>query len=56
MTLKGRGEVVFTKMDKFERWARGKDVHWEKQVGVFGFISIQLTPIWLVVESLQGII
>ncbi len=33
-----------------------RDVHWEKQVGVFGFINIQLTPIWPVMkESLQGI-
>jgi hypothetical protein len=27
MTLKERVEVVFTKMDKFERWVNGKDVH-----------------------------
>lgn len=27
MTLKGRGKIVFTQMDKFERWVRGRDVH-----------------------------
>jgi hypothetical protein len=28
--LRGRGKVVFFEMDKFERWVRGRDVHWEK--------------------------
>jgi hypothetical protein len=27
VTLKGRGKVVFTKMDKFEKWVRGRDAH-----------------------------
>jgi hypothetical protein len=40
MTLKGRGKIVFTQMDKFERWVRRRDVHWAKHVGVFGFINI----------------
>ncbi len=40
MTLKGRGKIVFTQMDKFERWVRGRYVHWAKLIGVFGFINI----------------
>jgi hypothetical protein len=27
ITLKGRSKIVFTKMDKFQRWVRGRDVH-----------------------------
>jgi hypothetical protein len=27
VSLSGRSKVVFTKMDKFERWARGRDIH-----------------------------
>jgi hypothetical protein len=30
VSLRGRGKVVFSEMDKFERWAKGRDVHWEK--------------------------
>jgi hypothetical protein len=45
LTLKGRGKVVFTEMDKFERWVKRRDFHLAKQVGVFNFLSIWLTPI-----------
>lgn len=56
VTLRGRSKVVFTEMDKFERWVRGRVVHWAKQVGVFAFLYIQLTLIWpLVKEWLKGI-
>lgn len=27
VTLRGRGKVIFSKMDKFERWVGGRDVH-----------------------------
>jgi hypothetical protein len=45
VTLRGRGKVVFIKMDKFERWVRGRDVHSAKHVRVFYFFNIRLTPI-----------
>jgi hypothetical protein len=50
VSLSGRSKVVFTKMDKLERWARGRDI----QVGVASFLSIRLTPM-LAKEWLQGI-
>ncbi len=57
VTLRGRGKVIFAKMDKFERRVGGRDVQWAKQVGVFDFFNIWLTPIWpLMKEWLHGII
>jgi hypothetical protein len=54
--LRGKGKVIFTKMDKFERWVKGRDFHWAKQVGVFSFLNIWLTPIQpLMKEWLHGI-
>jgi len=30
LTLKGGGKVIFTEMDKFERWVKRRDFHWAK--------------------------
>lgn len=57
VSLRSRGKIVFSEMDKFERWMRGRDVCQEKQVGIFGFLNIWFTPIQpLVKEWLHGII
>ncbi len=50
-------KVIFTKMDKLHRWIVGRDVAWEKQVGISGLLSLEFMPICpLVKEFIQGIV
>jgi hypothetical protein len=40
----GKGKLVFTKMDKLQRWVARKDVKWAKQIGIFSSSSMYLVP------------
>jgi len=50
-------KVIFTEMDKLQRWIVGRDVAWAKQIGIGGLLSLELTPICPLVKNfIQGII
>jgi hypothetical protein len=50
-------KVIFIKMDKLHKLIARRDVAWAKQIGIGGFLSLELTPIRLLVkEFIQGII
>jgi len=50
-------KVIFTKMDKLQKWITSRDVAWAKQIGVGGLRSLKLMPIRLLVkEFIQGIV
>lgn len=41
----------------FRRWKVSRDIHWAKQVGIFGYMGVQLRPITpLIKEFLQAIV
>jgi hypothetical protein len=41
----------------FRRWTVSRDIHWAKQVGIFGYMGVQLRPITpLIKEFLQAIV
>jgi hypothetical protein len=38
----GNGKLVFTKMDKLQRWVARKDVKWAKHIDIFSSTSVYL--------------
>jgi hypothetical protein len=51
VSLRGRGKVVFIKMDNCQRWVAGRDVHLVKWIGIFSLMNIWLSSIRLLVKD-----
>jgi hypothetical protein len=41
----GGSKFMFNQMDKFQCWVANMDVTWAKTIGLFGLMTLKLTPI-----------
>ncbi len=56
MIISGRKKMIFSEMEKFQRWTTNRDLEWAWDVDVFGLLDVQLSLIWpLMKEFLHAI-
>jgi hypothetical protein len=56
VTLFGRKKIIFSNMEKFQRWTTDRDLEWARHVNISNLLNVYLSLIWPLVKELMNFV